>query len=144
MSLTDISWEEFDTYNKVEVQVPIGFDFRVHNGKYYTFGEFGIASVRKIFEIAEEDYTAFLYGERTARDINFKAQNGHWPLTEEEKRQKDKEFIIDTPTALIADPTSISLFSKEELAILVPMAEQQWIDWKGKLPNDYVSPLKVK
>ncbi|HEK9074813.1 TPA: hypothetical protein TUY02_001887, partial [Streptococcus equi subsp. zooepidemicus] len=53
-----------------------------------------------------------------------------------------RKFVIDTPTALIADPTSVSLFSEEELSRLVPIAEQQWIDWKGKLPDDYISPLK--
>jgi len=30
----------------------------------------------------------------------------------------------------------------EELEKLIPIAEQMWIDWRGKLPDDYVSPLK--
>ena len=34
------------------------------------------------------------------------------------------------------------LFSKKELEILIPQAEQQWIESRGKLPDDYVSPLK--
>ena len=46
MSLTDITWEEFDTYDKVGSPMP--YDFRIHNGKYYTFEEFGIASVRRV------------------------------------------------------------------------------------------------
>jgi len=29
-----------------------------------------------------------------------------------------------------------------ELERLIPLAEQKWIDWRGKLPDDYVSPLK--
>ena len=34
------------------------------------------------------------------------------------------------------------LFTQEELETLIPLAEQKWIDWRGKLPDDYVSPLK--
>ena len=33
-------------------------------------------------------------------------------------------------------------FTQEELERLIPLAEQMWIDWRGKLPDDYVSPLK--
>ena len=34
------------------------------------------------------------------------------------------------------------LFTQEELERLIPLAEQKWIDWRGKLPDDYVSPLR--
>ena len=54
MSLTKITWEEFDTFEKIES--PKGYDFRTHEGKYYTFGEFGVASVRRIFEINPSDF----------------------------------------------------------------------------------------
>ncbi|WP_317629562.1 hypothetical protein [Streptococcus sp. CSL10205-OR2] len=37
-----------------------------------------------------------------------------------------------------------NLFTEEELEKLIPIAEKQWIDWKGKLPERYVSPLKNK
>lgn len=30
----------------------------------------------------------------------------------------------------------------EELEELIPIAEEQWIESEGKLPDDYVSPLK--
>jgi hypothetical protein len=43
---------------------------------------------------------------------------------------------------LIDVPKNRKLFSKEELKELIPIAEQMWIDWRGKLPDDYVSPLK--
>ncbi|MCD3456576.1 hypothetical protein KP779_01740 [Streptococcus equi subsp. equi] len=65
-----------------------------------------------------------------------------WPPTEEEKIASDKAFLQRSPIALIADPTSWELFTQEELRKLIPIAEQKWIDWKGKLPDDYVSPLK--
>ena len=71
MGITSITGEEFDTYDKVESPMP--YDFRVHNGKYYTFEEFGIASVRRIFEIQADDLKEYLNGQRSADDILFKA-----------------------------------------------------------------------
>ncbi|EHI73457.1 Uncharacterised protein [Streptococcus criceti] len=88
MSLTNITWEEFDTYEKVESPTP--YDFRIHDGKYYTFGEFGIASVRRVFEIDNSDFNDYLSGKRTASEVDFKAQNNSWPPTEEEKKWQKK------------------------------------------------------
>ena len=39
-------------------------------------------------------------------------------------------------------PINMNENFKEELERLIPIAEQMWIDWRGKLPDDYVSPLK--
>ena len=140
MSLTKITWEEFDTFDKIES--PKGYDFRTHEGKYYTFGEFGVASVRRIFEINPSDFNEYLLGRRTAREIDFKAENDCWPLTEEEKKASEKRFILKGLTPLIASSKSWELFTQEELERLIPLAEQKWIDWRGKLPDDYVSPFK--
>jgi len=140
MSLTKITWEEFDTFDKIES--PKGYDFRTHEGKYYTFGEFGVASVRRIFEINPSDFNEYLLGRRTAREIDFKAETDSWPPTEEEKKASEKQFVLKGLTPLIANPKSWELFTQEELERLIPLAEQKWIDWRGKLPDDYVSPLK--
>jgi len=140
MSLTKITWEEFDTFDKIES--PKEYDFRTHRGKYYTFGEFGIASVRRVFEINPSDFNEYLLGKRTAREIDFKAQNDCWPPTEEEKKASEKRFIEESPTSLIDLPETRDLFTKEELEKLIPIAEQMWIDWRGKLPKGYVSPLE--
>ncbi len=140
MSLTKIPWEEFDTFDKIES--PKDYDFRTHEGKYYTFGEFGVASVRRVFEINPSDFDEYLLGKRTAREVDFKAQNDRWPPTEEEKKASEKRFILKGLTPLIANPKSWELFTQEELERLIPLAEQKWIDWRGKLPDDYVSPLK--
>ena len=140
MSLTKITWEEFDTFEKIES--PKGYDFRTHEGKYYTFGEFGIASVHRVFEINPSDFNEYLLGRRTAREIDFKAETDRWPPTEEEKKASEKQFILKGLTPLIANPKSWELFTQEELETLIPLAEQKWIDWRGKLPDDYVSPLK--
>ena len=140
MSLTKITWEEFDTFEKIES--PKGYDFRTHEGKYYTFGEFGVASVRRIFEINPSDFNEYLLGRRTAREIDFKAQNDRWPPTEEERRESRRKFISKHPASLIDVPKNRKLFSKEELEELIPIAEKQWIESEGELPDDYVSPLK--
>ena len=140
MSLTKITWEEFDTFDKIES--PKGYDFRTHEGKYYTFGEFGVASVRRIFEINPSDFNEYLLGRRTAREIDFKAENDRWPPTEEERRESRRKFISKYPASLIDVPKNRKLFSKEELEELIPIAEKQWIESEGELPDDYVSPLK--
>ena len=140
MSLTKITWEEFDTFDKIES--PKGYDFRTHEGKYYTFGEFGVASVRRIFEINPSDFNEYLLGRRTAREIDFKAENDRWPPTEEERRESRRKFISKHPASLIDVPKNRKLFSKKELEELIPIAEKQWIESEGKLPDDYVSPLK--
>ena len=140
MSLTKITWEEFDTFDKIES--PKGYDFRTHEGKYYTFGEFGVASVRRIFEINPSDFNEYLLGRRTAREIDFKAENDRWPPTEEERRESRRKFISKHPASLIDVPKNRKLFSKEELEELIPIAEKQWIESEGELPDYYVSPLK--
>lgn len=140
MSLTKITWEEFDTFEKIES--PKGYDFRTHEGKYYTFGEFGVASVRSIFEINPSDFNEYLLGRRTAREIDFKAENDRWPPTEEERRESRRKFISKHPASLIDVPKNRKLFSKEELEELIPIAEKLWIESEGELPDYYVSPLK--
>ncbi|EFU75932.1 hypothetical protein HMPREF0491_03022 [Lachnospiraceae oral taxon 107 str. F0167] len=140
MSLTKITWEEFDTFEKIES--PKGYDFRTHEGKYYTFGEFGVASVRRIFEINPSDFNEYLLGRRTAREIDFKAENDRWPPTEEERRESRRKFISKHPASLIDVPKNRKLFSKEELEELIPIAEKLWIESEGELPDYYVSPLK--
>ncbi|HEL1337294.1 TPA: hypothetical protein TVS34_001805 [Streptococcus equi subsp. zooepidemicus] len=140
MGITQMTWEEYEMFNKVET--PDNLYIREHNGTYYTFFELGVASVRRVFELSAADFEEYLKGLRTADEILFKAQNDRWPPTEEEKRNVQKQLLIKHPISLIDVPKSRAYFTQEELKELIPIAEQQWIDWKGKLPDDYVSPLK--
>ncbi len=135
-----MTWEEYETFNKVET--PDNLYIREHRGHYYTFFELGVASVRQIFELSAADFEEYLKALRTADEILFKAQNDCWPPTEEEKKELEKNAIRKSPTVLIDIPRFREYFTQEELKELIPIAEQQWIDWKGKLPDDYVSPLK--
>ncbi|HEK9989025.1 TPA: hypothetical protein TT577_001922 [Streptococcus equi subsp. zooepidemicus] len=140
MGITQMTWEEYEMFNKVET--PDNLYIREHNGTYYTFFELGVASVRRVFELSAADFEEYLKGLRTADEILFKAQNDRWPPTEEEKRNVQKQLLIKHPISLIDVPKSRAYFTQEELKELIPIAEQQWIDWRGKLPDDYVSPLK--
>ncbi|QTR95418.1 hypothetical protein HCFMJIKG_00648 [Streptococcus equi subsp. zooepidemicus] len=135
-----MTWEEYEMFNKVET--PDNLYIREHNGTYYTFFELGVASVRRVFELSAADFEEYLKGLRTADEILFKAQNDCWPPTEEEKNRIMKERAKDRPMVLISNPKNQMLFTQEELSKLIPIAEQKWIDWKGKLPDDYISPLK--
>ncbi|HEK9990219.1 TPA: hypothetical protein TU156_001849 [Streptococcus equi subsp. zooepidemicus] len=140
MGITQMTWEEYEMFNKVET--PDNLYIREHNGTYYTFFELGVASVRRVFELSAADFEEYLKGLRTADEILFKAQNDCWPPTEEEKRNVQKQLLIKHPISLIDVPKSRAYFTQEELKELIPIAEQQWIDWRGKLPDDYISPLK--
>ncbi|HEL0617362.1 TPA: hypothetical protein TVE77_000692 [Streptococcus equi subsp. zooepidemicus] len=140
MGITQMTWEEYETFNKVETSH--NFYIREHNGTYYTVFELGIASVRRIFELSAADFEEYLKGLRTADEILFKVQNDCWPPTEEEKNRIMRERAKDRPMVLISNPKNQMLFTQEELSKLIPIAEQKWINWKGKLPDDYVSPLK--
>ncbi|HEL1172917.1 TPA: hypothetical protein TVL27_001049 [Streptococcus equi subsp. zooepidemicus] len=140
MGITQMTWEEYETFNKVET--PDNLYIREHNGTYYTFFELGVASVRRVFELSAADFEEYLKGLRTADEILFKAQNDCWPPTEEEKNRIMREIAKDRPMVLISNPKNQMLFTQGELRKLIPIAEQKWIDWKGKLPDDYVSPLK--
>ena len=81
-------------------------------------------------------------GDRTLQEVSWEVQNDCWPPTEEENRASEKRFIEESPTSLIDLPETRELFTHEELERLIPLAEQMWIDWRGRLPDDYVSPLK--
>ena len=140
MGITNITWEEYETFT--EVETPDELYIRENNGHFYTFFELGIASVRRIFEINAKDFEVYLAGKCSGKELRYKAQNDAWPPTEEKKIASEGQFIEEGPAALIANPESRKLFTREELERLMPIAEQQWIDWQGKLPDDYVSPLK--
>ncbi len=116
--------------------------WRDGNHFYYVTEEGGIAPQRVVYELPNELFALLESGERTQLEILSKLQTDRWPPTEEEKKASEKQFILKGLTPLIANPKSWELFTQEELERLIPLAEQKRIDWRGKLPDDYVSPLK--
>ena len=140
MGRTTLQWEDVIQFEEVE-----GYGhhiWRDGNNLYYVTEEGGIAVQRVVYELPNELFTLLESGERTQLEILSKLQNDCWPPTEEEKKASEKQFVLKGLTPLIANPKSWELFTQEELESLIPLAEKKWIDWRGKLPDDYVSPLK--
>ena len=140
MGRTTLKWEDVIQFEEVE-----GYGqhiWRDGNNLYYVTEEGGIAVQRVVYELPNELFALLESGERTQLEILSKLQNDCWPPTEEEKKASEKQFVLKGLTPLIANPKSWELFTQEELESLIPLAEKKWIDWRGKLPDGYVSPLK--
>ena len=140
MKPTNLEWEDVIQFEEVK-----GYGqhiWRDGNHLYYVDEEGGIAPQRVVYKLPNELFALLESGERSLLEISWKIKHDRWPPTEEEKKTSEKQFILKGLTPLIANPKSWELFTQEELERLIPLAEQKWIDWRGKLPDDYVSPLK--
>ncbi|WP_314479112.1 hypothetical protein [Streptococcus cristatus] len=140
MEHSKLDWEDVIQFEEVK-----GYGqhiWRDGNNLYYVTEEGGIASRRVVYELPNELFALLETGERTLREVSWKIQNDCWPPTEEEKNEIRKNRAREKPIVLISNRKNQLLFSKKELEILIPQAEQQWIESMGKLPEDYVSPLK--
>ena len=140
MGRTTLQWEDVIQFGEVK-----GYGqhiWRAGNNLYYVTEEGGIAPQRVVYELPNELFNLLESGERTQLEILSKLQTDCWPPTEEEKKAIEKQFVLKGLTPLIANPKSWELFTQEELERLIPLAENKWIDWRGKLPDDYVPPLK--
>ena len=140
MGRTTLQWEDVIQFEEVK-----GYGqhiWRDGDNLYYVTEEGGIAPQRVVYELPDELFALLESGERTQLEILSKLQSDCWPPTEEEKKASEKRFVLKGLTPLIANPKSWELFTQEELERLIPLAENKWIDWRGNLPDDYVSPLK--
>ena len=140
MGRTTLQWEDVIQFEEVK-----GYGqhiWRDGNKLYYVTEEGGIAPQRVVYELPDELFALLENGERTQLEILSKLQTDCWPPMEEEKKASEKRFIEESPTSLIDLPETRDLFTKEELEKLIPIAEQMWIDWRGKLPWNYVSPIE--
>ena len=140
MKPTNLEWEDVIQFEEVK---GYGKSIWKNEDKYYLVSEEGtVASWLVVYELPQELFSLLDSGERSLLEISWKIKHDRWPPTEEEKKASEKQFILKGLTPLIASPKSWELFAQEELETLIPLAEQKWIDWRGKLPDDYVSPLK--
>ena len=140
MKPTKLEWEDVTKFEEVK-----GYGKLIwkNEDKYYLVLEEGtVASWLVVYELPNELFALLESGERTELEVLSKLQTDSWPPTEEEKKASEKRFIEESPTSLIDLPETRELFTQEELERLIPIAEQMWIDWRGKLPDDYVSPVK--
>ena len=140
MKPTKLEWEDVIQFEEVE---GYGKSIWKNEDKYYLVLEEGtVVSWLVVYELPNELFTLLESGERTIRELSYRVKNNYWPPTEEEKNEIRKNRAREKPIVLISNRKNQLLFSKKELEILIPKAEQQWIESMGKLPDDYVSPLK--
>ena len=140
MKPTKLQWEDVIQFEEVE---GYGKSIWKNEDKYYLVSEEGtVASWLVVYELPNELFALLDSGERSLLEIFYKIETDRWPPTEEEKKASEKRVIEESPTSLIDLPETRELFTHEELERLIPLAEQMWIDWRGRLPDDYVSPLK--
>ena len=140
MKPTKLEWEDVIQFAEVE---GYGKSIWKNEDKYYLVLEEGtVVSWLVVYELPNELFTLLESGERTIRELSYRVKNNYWPPTEEEKNEIRKNRAREKPIVLISNRKNQLLFSKKELEILIPQAEQQWIESMGKLPDDYVSPLK--
>ena len=140
MKPTKLEWEDVIQFEEVE---GYGKSIWKNEDKYYLVLEEGtVVSWLVVYELPNELFTLLESGERTIRELSYRVKNNYWPPTEEEKNEIRKNRAREKPIVLISNRKNQMLFSNKELEILIPQAEQQWIESMGKLPDDYVSPLK--
>lgn len=140
MKPTKLEWEDVTKFEEVK-----GYGQHIwrDEDKYYLVLEEGtVVSWLVVYELPNELFTLLESGERTIRELSYRVKNNYWPPTEEEKNEIRKDRARKKPIVLISNRKNQLLFSNKELEILIPKAEQQWIESMGKLPDDYVSPLK--
>ena len=140
MKPTNLKWEDVIQFEEVK---GYGKSIWKNEDKYFLVSEEGtVASWLAVYDLPQELFSLLDSGERSLLEISWKIKHDSWPPTEEEKKASEKQFVLKGLTPLIANPKSWELFTQEELETLIPLAEQKWIDWRDKLPDDYVSPLK--
>ena len=140
MKPTNLEWEDVIQFEEIK-----GYGqhiWRDGNHFYYVTEEGGIAPQRVVYELPNELFALLESGERTIREVSYRVKNNCWPPTEEEKNEIRKKRAREKPIVLVSNRKNQLLFSNKELEILIPQAEQQWIESMGELPDDYVSPLK--
>ena len=140
MKPTNLEWEDVIQFKEVK-----GYGKLIwkNEDKYYLVLEEGtVVSWLVVYELPNELFALLDSGERTLSEVSWKIKYDSWPPSEEEKNEIRKDRARKKPIVLISNRKNQLLFSNKELEILIPKAEQQWIESMGKLPDDYVSPLK--
>ena len=140
MKPTNLEWEDVIQFEEVKSYGQ--HIWRDGNHLYYVDEEGGIASQRVVYELPNELFALLDRGERSLLEISWKIKHDCWPPTEKEINKIKRGRAKERPKILIANPKNQLLFTQEELKELMPIAEKIWIESEGKLPDDYVSPLK--
>ena len=126
MKPTNLEWEDVTKFEEVE---GYGKSIWKNEDKYYLVSEEGtVASWLVVYELPQELFSLLDSGERSLLEISWKIKHNSWPPSEEEKNEIRKDRARKKPIVLISNRKNQLLFSKKELEILIPQAEQQWIN----------------
>ena len=140
MKPTKLEWEDVIHFEEVK---GYGKSIWKNEDKYYLVSEEGtVASWLAVYDLPQELFSLLDSGERSLLEISWKIKHDCWPPTEKEINKIKRGRTKERPKILIANPKNQLLFTQEELKELMPIAEKIWIESEGKLPDDYVSPLK--
>ena len=72
-----------------------GFDISEENGIYYISWEEGVFGRIATYEISKELAQKAMLSDKDAYEVKIYAETGQWPLTEEEKKRKNKNLLKD-------------------------------------------------
>ena len=140
MKPTNLEWEDVIQFEEVE---GYGKEVWKHNNQYYIVNiEGGMMDERVVYKLPDELFSLLESGKKTLREVSYRVKNDCWSPTEKEINKIKRGRAKERPKILIANPKNQLLFTQEELKELMPIAEKFWIESEGKLPDDYVSPLK--
>ena len=140
MKPTNLEWEDVIQFEEVD---GYGKEVWKHNNQYYIVNiEGGMMDERVVYELPDELFSLLDSGERTLEEVSYRVKNDYWPPTEKEINKIKRGRAKERPKILIANPKNQLLFTQEELKEIMHIAEKIWIESEGKLPDDYVSPLK--
>ena len=76
-------------------------------------------------DITEENFEKLKKSEKDANEVLFFCKNGIWPLTAEEDKEADRDFLRECPELLLEIPENQELFEKEELEALLKIAHEK-------------------
>ena len=140
MKPTKLGWEDVIQFEEVK---GYGKEVWKHNNQYYIVNiEGGMMDERVVYELPDELFSLLESRKKTLREVSYRVKNDCWSPTEKEINKIKRGRAKERPKILIANPKNQLLFTQEELKELMPIAEKIWIESEGKLPDDYVSPLK--
>lgn len=127
---SQITWEEVQKFTRVREN---GTIWRNKSSYYYVTEEGTVASWLAVYDLPEELFLMLEKNEKSESDILYKLRFGSWPIT---------VCGCANPTQLIAQPDLQRKYSAKELEEILPIAEKQWIYWKGSLPQNYISKIE--
>lgn len=120
-----VTWPEVQTFCRIRED---GTIWEKDGNYYYVLEEGTVFSWLAVYDLPLDLYRMLEEGSRPESDIIYKLRYGAWPTA---------IGRCANPLSLIAQPDLQRHYTEEELKSILPIAEEQWLYWRGKLPKDY-------